>query len=391
MARVQVAEDDPQLRQAIDDAMAQLSQVRGLAVKREVNGRRLDRDAVIELIMAKAQRELPEGVLEAQGTLLRGLGLIPTDYDFVGGIYALLRNNVAGFYEQHGETMYLLDDLPAAGDRETLVHELEHALQDQHFDLKAMLKYRAGDTDRVTAAHALCEGDATSVMFEVSTGSAFAVSERMLRMAMIASVAFVEGGAETPRILQKALVAPYLDGFRFVQALRRRGGWHAVDEAFRSLPQSTEQLLHLDKFDAREPALVLPEPPSPGAGWTKQDVDVLGEQGVRMVFEQWATNEVAADGAAGWGGDRYLVVHHGDLRAVAWHIRFDDQSEATQAAALIGAKHPTCTERSDLGPLAWVRKGDSIAVTAGPFHRELRSASDCAAATTWVDAILASR
>ena len=58
-------------------------------------------------------------------------------------------------------------------------------------------------------------------------------------------------------MLQSSLTAPYVDGFALVQELRRRGGWPAVDKALKSLPATTEQLLHLDKLDAREAALAV--------------------------------------------------------------------------------------------------------------------------------------
>jgi hypothetical protein len=384
------AEPDP-LRAEIDRAMAELAAVRGLPIKRPVAGKPLGRDAVVALISAKAERDMPKAVLEAQGHLLRALGLTDADYDFVGGVYEMLEKNVAGFYDQDSETMYLLDDLPLAGARETLVHELQHAIQDQHFDLKTMLKYRPGDTDRVAAAHALCEGDATSAMFEVSQGSAFMISDRALRMAMIASVALTEG-AETPRVLQASLVAAYVDGFALVQQLRRRGGWQAVDAVFRRLPDSTEQLLHLDKYDAREPAIAVPDLPLPDAGWTRVDADVLGEQGLRMVLEQWGLSDAAAAAAAGWGGDRYVVAERGSEIAVAWHIRFDDVNEAEQAARFIAKKHPACVERGDVGPFAHKRVGDAIAIAAGPFDaKSLTSRGNCGKAQAWVDAILATR
>ncbi len=382
-----IADDtDPALRHQIDTTLSRLSQARKLEVKRVVKGKRLGRDAVIELIMAKTQRELPPGVLEAQGELLRAFELIPADYDFVGGIYTLLRNNIAGFYEQHGETMYLLDDLNQAGDEETLIHELQHALQDQHWNLKRMLEYRPGDTDRVTAAHALCEGDALMATFEVIGGNAGMISDSMLKVAMVASVAMAEGSANTPRVLQAALVAPYIDGFRFVRNMRQTGGWKAVDAAFAKLPTTTEQLLHVDKYLSREPALPVREPPLPGSGWKKADADVLGEQGLRMVFEQWANNDEAAEAAAGWGGDRYLVARRGDESAVSWVIRFDDEGEAKQAEALIGvAFNLPCAERDRLGPIAWRRAGDTIALVSGPGRGK------CAAAVEWLDAVLPTR
>ena len=42
-----------------------------------------------------------------------------------------------------------------------LAHELTHALQDQHFNLRRFEKWPHGDSDAELAAHALIEGDAT--------------------------------------------------------------------------------------------------------------------------------------------------------------------------------------------------------------------------------------
>lgn len=385
----------------IERTLMEVAGTRQLVVKRRVRGERLGRDEVIERVMAKAERDIPKGVLDAQGDLLRSLGLMPADYDFVGGIYALLERNVAGFYDEDSDTMFLLDDLGMA-DRETLVHELEHALQDQHFDLDRLIGYTPGESDRVTATHAIAEGDAMSTMFEVMNGNAFLIDAAALRFMMVASVAIVEGGQETPRVLQASLIAPYVDGYRFVQSLRERGGWNAVNAAFREPPASTEQLLHLDKYDAREPPIVVAKPaPPPGEGWTDKDADVLGEQGLRMVFEQWGRVAVAADAAAGWGGDRYRVVERphpdgGVAVAAAWLVVFDDEAEAEQAEKLVRAEHAkACTERKVVGPFAYRRRGAALAMVAGPFHKKdgvaRASAGDCKGASAWLDAILATR
>lgn len=395
------APSDPALEAMIERTLMEVAGTRQLVVKRRVRGQRLGRDEVIERVMAKAERDIPKGVLDAQGDLLRGLGLMPADYDFVGGIYALLQRNVAGFYDEDSDTMFLLDDLGMA-DRETLVHELEHALQDQHFDLDRLVGYTPGESDRVTATHAIAEGDAMSTMFEVMNGNAFLIDAAALRFMMVASVAIVEGGQETPRVLQASLVAPYVDGYRFVQALRRRGGWTAVNEAFRTPPASTEQLLHLDKYDAREPPIVVGKPASPpGDGWVDKDADVLGEQGLRMVFEQWGRVTVAAEAAAGWGGDRYRVMERplaqgGVEVAAAWLVVFDDDDEAKQAEELMrGAHDQACTAREVVGPFAYRRRGAAIAIVAGPFEKvdgvARASAGDCKGASAWLDSVLASR
>jgi hypothetical protein len=393
------SEDDAELRRAVAAMLRRVAKKRALEPKTAVALQVLGRAELIARIRDKTDRELPKGVLEAQGELLRVLGLTAPDYDFVGGLYDLVESNIAGFYDQDSDAMFMPDDLPEQAVEETLAHELVHALQDQHFDLTALLDQRPGDSDRVTASHAICEGDAMSAMFDVTLGDAFAVDTELLRLNLVASVAFSGSGATTPRVLQAALIAPYVDGFELVQALRRRGGWGAVDAAYASELESTEQLLHIEKFDAREAPIIVAEPPLPEASWVKQDADVLGEQGLRMILEQWSTRAVAVEAAAGWGGDRFIVMRRdaegGAEWAAAWHLRFDTAADTTQAEHVLKKQVNGCLERSDLGPLAWKRKGDAIAIVGGPYFKAgdgtLGSRSDCKAAAAWATKVLGTK
>ncbi|MBW2454537.1 MAG: hypothetical protein JRI68_08500, partial [Deltaproteobacteria bacterium] len=237
--RLPEAAPDDRLAQEIRETLVRIATARELPVKHPVVGRRLSRDEVLEIIIAKAERDIPREALEAQGDLLRAFELIAVTYDFVGGIYELIGDNVAGLYDDDTARMILLDDLDDLVAEQTLAHELVHALQDQHYDLDRVLKYQSGHSDRVTAQHALAEGDATSAMLDVTQGSAFGMSNDNLRLLMVASVALSPGGSQTPRVLQAALVAPYLDGFAFVQELRRRGGWAEVDRVWQRMPTTT--------------------------------------------------------------------------------------------------------------------------------------------------------
>ncbi|RLB56607.1 MAG: hypothetical protein DRI90_18560 [Deltaproteobacteria bacterium] len=395
-----VVTDSP-LEREIRQMLARIATARQLPVKQPVTGRRLSRAQVIKLIEAKAERDIPKAALEAQGDLLRAFELIAPSYDFVGGIYELIENNVAGLYDDDTNEMVLLDDLDAFVAEQTLAHELVHALQDQHYDLDKLLKYQAGQSDRVTAQHALAEGDATSAMLEATEGSAFLMTTDALRFMMVASVALSPTGAQTPRVLQAALVAPYLDGFSFVQELRRRGGWAEVDRAWRRLPTSTEQLLHVDKYVQAEPPIVVPPPPLPATGWRTYDADVLGEQGLRLVLEQWTHRKSAAAAAAGWGGDTYLVAHRatgtGTEIAVAWHIRFDTSRDAREAAEVFRKRFGAgCRARKLLGSLAWMRRGDGIAMVAGPYQRGPQGQlselpTSCGSAVRWLAKVLKTR
>jgi len=229
------------------------------------------------------------------------------------------------------------------------------------------------------------------------------VSESALAKLFAISTALTEVGATTPHVLQNELVSPYVDGFALVQALRRRGGWGAVDEIWRKPPETTEQLLHLDKLDAREPAIAIAAPSvdSLGAGWSAALDDAMGEEGLRLIFDDWASGPRAKAAAAGWGGDRYVVARRdaGAGRreiAFAWHLRMDTRVDADEVAAILGERMgKTCRSRADLGPIVWKRKARDLVIVAGPYAREgqkaVGAAATCAQASSFADAILTKR
>jgi hypothetical protein len=395
-----------------------VARMRALPIKKPVPGRTLSRGKMLERIRAHVDKDVPRAVLFDQGESLAALGLVPADYDFVEGVFALLEGQIAGFYEPEDGTMYLADDLGEEEATATLAHELVHALQDQSFSLDDLLDFRPGEGDRTTAAHALAEGDAMVAMFDVMAGGPTDIPVEAVRLSATASMAMTTSGASTPRALQASLIAPYVDGFRLVQALRNRGGWPAVDTVWRQLPETTEQLLHLDKLDAREPASKVPAPSvsALGADWRATLDEPMGEQGLRICLADWAPNAVAERAAAGWGGDRYVLARRGPAPvtpppgsplgprpdgqiALAWSLVMDSDPDAAEVAAILakqwggaGAKASSgCKERADLGPLAWARKGKALALVAGPFQRTgkaAKSLSDCKAAASWVGAVL---
>ncbi|APR83655.1 Hypothetical protein A7982_09004 [Minicystis rosea] len=391
---------EDEARKKVAAMLAKVAKLRGLPVVREVPGRVLNRDEVLAKIKAKVEKEIPPDVVEHEGELLAGLELVPPEYDFVEGTYRLIQGRIAGFYEPADHTMYLVDDLGDDEADETLAHELDHALQDQSFDLKKLLDFAPGDGDRTAAGHAVAEGDATSAMFDVTLGSAFNVPVEAMRQALALSNAVSETSAKTPHALQESLIAPYADGFAFVQAVRESGGWPAVDAAWRALPVSTEQLLHIDKYRAHEPpiAVAVPTFSALGGGFRATTNDVVGEQGLKIMLAEWAGEKIAATAAAGWGGDRYVVARRDDAKdrhtiAVGWHAVMDSDEDATELAAVLKKRFGTaCRERPTMGPIAWQRKGRDLAVVAGPYQRQgkvPKSAGTCAVATRWVKEMLA--
>jgi hypothetical protein len=388
-------------REKVRAMIARVSRARGLPALREVPIKVLNRDQILARIKAHVDDDVPKESIVDEGEALAALELVPPSYDFLEGSYRLIQGRIAGFYEPADGTMYLVDDLDDDEAEETLAHELDHALQDQTYPLAPMMKYAPSQSDRLGAAHALVEGDAMSAMYDVVAGSAFNVNDKLFQGLATASTALSAQGSAAPYVLQASLIAPYSDGFSFVQALRQKGGWPAVDQAWRALPETTEQLLHIEKYLAREPAIVVPVPATDalGAGFHAVLDDVMGEQSLRIALEAWAGRAAAIPAAAGWGGDRYVVARRdaGGQHEIAlgWHLVFDTDKDAHEMAAVLEKRFgKACKERDLLGPIAWASRGRDVAIAGGPFERRAAgapptSAGTCKTVAGWPRAMLA--
>jgi len=214
-------------QQHVAEALEQMAKVRHLSARAQVTARVLDRSALIAAVREHVDREVPRDVIHHQGEVLIGLGLVPPDFDYEEGAFRLLEAQLAGFYEPHDKKMYLAADLEARARDATLAHELVHALQDQHYDLGQSLAYKEQANDKESALQALAEGDATSAMMDMllapAQRSALDISDDVFAAEVEGSMESGTEGANAPRVLRSSLVAPYVDGVLFVNALRRRG------------------------------------------------------------------------------------------------------------------------------------------------------------------------
>lgn len=407
--------------------LERVSRARGLAARRPVPGVVLGRNALIARVKAHVDREVPHEAIVEEGIVQQLLGFIPARFDYEAETYALLGAQLAGFYEPTDGTMYMAADLDGENATATLAHELVHALQDQHWDLAPRSKYVPGQDDRSTAFSALAEGDATSAMADLLVGgakpgaTALDLPDELYTDQVIGGMS-AGPTASAPHVMRMSLAAPYIDGTLFVHALRRKGGWQAVNQAWENPPVTTEQVLHLDKWEAHEPALAVDNPPfaALGAGWVVANNDTYGELGLRISLGEWVGALRAGALAAGWGGDRGALVRGGSAYALAWHIRYDEAkpkpadayaarafSELVPAIEKLGGHRPDassaapsrraegkddskaffCIERGELGPLALGRQGRDLLILAGPANVSSKgwaSAGHCAKARAWI-------
>jgi hypothetical protein len=403
----------PQSREAriIARTLTRVSALRQVEATRAVPGKTLPRGQLIARVKEHVAREIPPDAIEKEGLILRLFGFVPDQFDYAKEMFALLESNLAGFYEPEDGTMYMAGDLDGLNAEATLAHELVHALQDQHWDLKKRSKYRPGESDKSSALAALAEGDATSAMADYvvakmdASKTALDVSEDLFTEQVLGTVSGGPG-TNTPHVMKTSLIAPYVDGLVFVNALRRKGGWTLVNRAWSDIPKTTEQILHVEKWEAKEPAVEVGAPTAAalGPGWVKADEDTYGEQGVRLMFEEWMSLNDAKVAASAWGGDRGTLVTNGAKAALALRIRYDDAPGAardgyaerafklvTSAVSKLGGrvhKDPAivCVDRPTLGPLAVRRSGRDLVFVAGPATLDKRSsvpAGDCALAKVW--------
>lgn len=348
-------------------AAAQVARLRKLPVLEEIRSEKLPRAALAQRVHEQMRRETPPEWIEGQTRLLRLLGLVGQDFEYVGAFVSLLEQQLAGFYDPTQKTMFVAADLPRFGEQETVTHELVHALQDQHFRLGAELERRRNTSDALTALHLLAEGDAMSVTLEAQLAEQ-GVGLTQLDPAMVADQIRRSIEAlhpEVPGIVKRAAVAPYADGFTFVQMLRRDGDWERVDEAWRRPPRSTEQALHLEKYIQDEGWRELAAlGDGPWSSCRLVYAEMLGEQAVALVLAEWLTTDEARAASSGWNGDRASVFDCGVAgEALVWRLAYDDEPSQQRGLATLRQLWTGCPNEG--GKLRSVRQlGDEVVVVA---------------------------
>jgi hypothetical protein len=265
---------------------------------------------------------------------------------------------------------------PLRGDQRDLVmaHELHHALQDQHFDVERYLLDPARDPhangDAVYARQAVIEGEAAFIEALYQSQHAREGVATRERLAAVTEAERATLFEQIPAFSYEISVSPYLDGFAFIEAVQKHG-WSEVDKLYRDYPPvSTEQILHPEKWFAREEPVVFKWPAFDKeplfADWKVILESVLGERQWRMVF---ATQDLAAEAvlaAAGWNGDRFAVFWNEKTGAMlmlvctSWDTEEDAAEFARSYARALAIKHPgnsVPTRLEQQGTTVWVVEG----------------------------------
>jgi hypothetical protein len=353
-------EEAKELLNAVDEVLKFDSGDTGLRIKHDVKRQLADREQVQKFIEARLADDEDTQRLRRSEVVLKKLGLLPRDFDLQTFLVALLREQVAGYYDTKTKTVYLLDWLPPASQLSVMAHELTHALQDQNFGLekwtekgtseKTPTEEARGD-EEIGARHAVVEGQAMAVMIDyllAPTGGSVANSPAITQAIQQGMMESDDSPvfARAPLFLKRVLLFPYRDGLNFERELLVKGGKDkAFAGVFKAPPQNTRQVMEPATYIAGE---ILPQMPVPdiakllGKDWEKYDVGSIGEFDVSVMAEIYSGADAAKKISPQWRGGWYYAAKHknGGELALVLATKWADEPSARQFWTLYNESVP---------------------------------------------------
>ncbi len=316
--------DQAQLDALVDSLMPIVATTAGMPFTERPTAAVRSRDEVRQFLLTKLDHELPPERLDGLVAAYRLLGLLSDTLDLRALFVDLYTEQIAGFYEPDSAMLFAVggtDRLQLTG---ILTHELTHALQDQYVALDSILDDRS-DADRLAAAQAVLEGQATVVMLRALAPGRDVLGDptvwQLLREQLNRPATGLEVFNSAPLVIRTGLVFPYLEGATFIRDFIAR---HPGEQPFgRWMAHSTEQILHPDRADSGDVPLAV------RFADDSSDViyeDTFGEYEMLVLRSALAgIDVVATDVPLGWGGDRMRVYRSPQGPALVWYSVWDTE------------------------------------------------------------------
>ena len=356
-------DEPPPLPQSVREILDEVAEVRELEAPETMRALTVARanlpDTYLDLITEDERRQLDETT-----ALYRLLGYLSEDED-LWDIQMSFLDLVLGFYSSDHKTLWVVTEEEGVGleeltpsQRNTLVHEIIHALQDYHFDLNATFDSVRGNLDAELAFTSVVEGDAV-----IHTDLH---ARRGVALPAAGGVRFLGASHQIPRIpspILRELYLPYTTGATWARGVLLDEGTEGLNAFLVDPPAASTLILHPELLSTGWEPEVLGERALPesqvrarlGEEWRGVQSGTLGEFHLanyligRTPFSGgWLyapTNRQALDAAGGWAGDRYALFENGDERVLLARVRFADDGEAAQFAR---THESVATRRADV-------------------------------------------
>lgn len=297
--------------------------------------------------------------LALEGRLGVALGVLPAGTDLVDTLSRFVGAEAQGYYDPDEGVLVLttteaeaLSSAGAAGleARATVIHELTHALQHQHFARRVEGASQRGPAfgDAARARLSLLEGDATVVTLEWTAqrrgGRLIGTDALTDRIARWAEGAQVLTEVDVPTYLVAAAEMPYEAGAVGVGAMLSAGGWARVNDALGREGLRAAEVLHPTRENIAW--VTVPETPVALPGARALLSESLGEMELSLLLARVTRTERAAARATTWRGDRATLYATPQGDVLGWTVACADEAGAEAVV-------------SELGPLVtrWQREG----------------------------------
>ena len=321
-------EEAKQLFALVDELIKFSSDETGLPVRSKVKREITSRAAVESYLQQKFAEDEGAKRMQSSEIVLKKFGLLDRDFNLKPFLLALLKEQIAAYYDSKTKTVSMLDWVSIEDQKPVLAHELTHALQDQHSDLEKWNDQTpsqvsldaAGDTDHLardemdTAREAVVEGQATAVMMDYilkPMGKSLLKDPEILdtikqQMANSEDSPIL---ARAPLLLSESLLFPYREGLSFEQDLwMDKGQAAAFTGAMDHPPTSSWEILNPREYEKRHvPAVpLLPNiHPLVDKLFKPYDIGQVGQLDLQILAELLGGDSAAANLTPAWDGGLY--------------------------------------------------------------------------------------
>jgi hypothetical protein len=268
--------------------------------------------------------------IEQATGMFRALGLLEGDLDLFDTFNDLNSAGIIGYYSYEDERIRIRGTELTPAVRSTLVHELTHVLQDQHFDLEEMTEKAEDDSSASSALDALIEGDArrieTAWRDDLSEEDRAAVVESKEEQ----SQGFEEEAVDIPEVLTTMMSSPYALGEALLAVAVEQGGDRAVDDLFERPPATDEHLLDPWTIVQDHAVAIDVDVPELADGEESFGDGPFGAVSWLLVLAERIPVKDALTAADGWGGDAYAAFERDGKTCVRVDYRGDTRLDVRQ-------------------------------------------------------------
>jgi hypothetical protein len=271
--------------------------------------------------------------LERAQAQLRAVGLLRPGVDLLSAVSSLRQSGALAFYDSDTKRVTVRGEALTPAVRVTLAHELTHALQDQHFDLKK-LQRRAARANASAALTALVEGDAVRVqqLYANELPSREREQYEASRAAGANGALADARSSGVPDSLIVLFQSPYLLGPVMLQLVQSAEGAGAIDGLFRRPPVTDSAYLdpttlveHVQPTPVATPALQQDER-------AEGKAEAFGAFVLYLILASRTDPVDALTVADGWAGDSMVTF----TRGTSTCLRATFAGRTPDAAAAIG-------------------------------------------------------